>query len=192
MIKDYNSEEDPVVYIRSLIDTKYPKIKDLIYLDQRDTINLLESNIYVYYKDKNLEECMRMMMAYVSLFELGEQDYRNSCGTRYQLETLNIIPRCLANQSTYFNSDGKLIKYLDNTIVGVRLQTGSCIDFCFGQFELLKQRIISKHYIIFRRSDISDLEIFKLLHSLLSKNDGILSARIGQALINGGILNVKN
>lgn len=188
---NYDIKDDPVVWIESEIEKRYSKIKDIVYEDERPLLQNLSVQIVDSHKRKDLDKIKKLFIVFFAIFEIAEQDYRDNVGVMYQLETIHLIQRILSNKDICFDSNLKITKYPEGTIICIRLPSGTCIDLCFGMFETIKRSITSQYYILFHRTDFTDYHIFYTIDCFMKCADGQFTNKVAMALIDGGIMYVN-
>lgn len=180
-----------VAELRSTIEQRFRDIKDIVFEMNAEILAKMERyiNLHEGNSGPQCKEVSEMSRNYLALFEVAAQDYREKFGTKYQAETILFIERCLKNQKTYFDDNGILKVYPTDTVVCIRLQSGTTIDFCFGSFEKLRLQITSKYYICFGRDDVSDLQLLNKITSLMNElGAGQFTNRVAKKLMDEGIM----
>lgn len=187
----YSIETDPMSWLEAELEKKYEKIKGLVYEDEEQLLSHLKNQIEDAHKRQDIDTVKRMIMMYLALFEIAEQDYRDNVGVKYQLESIHLIQRALANRETWFDTSERCIKYPQGIIVCLRLPSGTCVDLCFGEYEKIKSMITSNYYILFGRTDITDYYIFYTVQSYINGANGNFTGAVAKSLIGGGIMYVN-
>lgn len=175
--------------LQTQVDERFRDIKDLVFECSSDIISKMRLYISEHEQKsgRDCKEVKDMSKAFLALFEVTAQDYREKFGTKYQVETVAFIDRCLSNKSVFFNDKGMIVKYPNDTVVCMRLPSGTCIDFCFGLFDNIRLQIQSKYYIIFFRDDMTDLSLFELIFSLMQENNGFTN-KVAKILLEKGVM----
>jgi len=179
-----------LIDLDKMVEENYFDIRDIVESDDAGMLEKFRDLIVKAESTENIDESKisHLCKVYLSIYEVAALRYRDAVGTVYQCESLRFIERCINNRDEFFNTEGRFIKFSHEFVICIRLKTGTCIDFVFGNGAM--QYLTAEYYILFRREDMSDFDIFQNIFQLVSSSNGFSHA-VAKKLLAEGVMHVS-